>query len=119
MEPARERDLDGTFLLAQQIGPILAEGTKGNPRQVKRFLNSLFIRSAIAKARGFRDSVNQAVLAKLMLAERFQPDFYDHLAGQVQARSNEAGQVASDFNTPPQENSVTTCSVHRVPWRNG
>jgi hypothetical protein len=37
----------------------------------------------IANARGFGGSVNQAVLAKLMLAERFQQDFYDHLAGQA------------------------------------
>ena len=92
VEPARERDLDAAFLLAQQIGPILAEGSKGNPRQVKRFLNSLFIRLSIAKARGFGDSVNQAVLAKLMLAERFQPDFYDHLAGETMIA--EQGKVA-------------------------
>ena len=27
--------LNGAFLLAQRIGPILAQGTKGNPRQIK------------------------------------------------------------------------------------
>lgn len=75
--------LNTAYVIAQQIGPILAEGTKGNPRQIKRFLNSLFVRLTIAKARGFSASVNQAVLAKLMLAERFQPDFYDYLAGQA------------------------------------
>jgi predicted KAP-like P-loop ATPase len=78
VDPARKDDLDGALLLAQQIGPILAEGTRGNPRQIKRFLNSLFIRAAIAKARRF--TVNEAILAKLMLAERFQPDYYEHLA---------------------------------------
>jgi hypothetical protein len=78
VDPARKDNLDAALLLAQQIGPILAEGTRGNPRQIKRFLNSLFIRAAIAKARGF--TVNEAILAKLMLAERFQPDYYEHLA---------------------------------------
>src|SRR5690606_9200218 len=29
--------------LSDQIGPILASGTKGNPRQIKRFLNSLVL----------------------------------------------------------------------------
>jgi len=77
----RRAELEATYVLAQQIGPILAEGTKGNPRQVKRFLNALLIRQAIAKARQF--TVNQAVLAKLMLAERFQPDFYEHIATQA------------------------------------
>ena len=83
VDAARHDELDAAYVVAQQIGPILAEGTKGNPRQVKRFLNSLFIRLTIAKARGFGASVNRAVLAKLMLAERFQQDFYDHLAGQA------------------------------------
>ena len=80
VDPAHKDQLDGVFLLAQQIGPILAEGTKGNPRQIKRFLNSLFVRRSIAAARGFSDSVNETVLAKLMLAERFQQDFYEYLA---------------------------------------
>lgn len=78
VDPTKQDELDAALLLAQQIGTILAEGTRGNPRQIKRFLNSLFIRAAIAKARNF--AVNEAVLAKLMLAERFQPDFYEHIA---------------------------------------
>lgn len=80
VEPDRKDDLAGMFVLAQQIGPILAEGSRGNPRQIKRFLNAMVIRQAIAQARGFGDLVNRAVLAKLMLAERFQPDFYEHIA---------------------------------------
>lgn len=76
-------ELDAAFVLAQQIGPILAEGTKGNPRQIKRFLNSLAIRLTIAKERGFGKDVNAAVLGKLMLAERFQQDFYDQLASEA------------------------------------
>ena len=88
----RQTELDAAFFLAQQIAPILAQGTKGNPRQVKRFLNALLIRQAIATARGFHDSIEQPVLAKLMLAERFQPDFYDHIA--AQAMRNRDGQSA-------------------------
>lgn len=83
VDTSRQHELDATYVLAQQIGPILAEGTRGNPRQIKRFLNALMVRQAIARARGFGDSVNQSVLAKLMLAERFQPDFYEHIAGRA------------------------------------
>ena len=79
VKPEQKAEIIETYLVAQQIGPILAEGTKGNPRQIKRFLNSLIIRKKIADARGFGDSINQAVMAKLMLAERFQPDFYEHI----------------------------------------
>lgn len=82
----RQDELDAAFVLAQQIGPILAEGTKGNPRQIKRFLNSLSIRLAVAKARGFAEkSTNAGVLGKLMLAERFRQDLYDHLASAAMA----------------------------------
>lgn len=91
VDESRKDDLNTAFVLAQQIGPILADGTKGNPRQVKRFLNALFVRQVIAKARGFGDLINQPVLAKLMLAERFQPDFYDHIA--AQAMGSEEGAV--------------------------
>ncbi len=81
----KRAELDAVFVLAQQIAPMLAEGTKGNPRQVKRFLNALLVRQVIAGARGFGDAISQPALAKLMLAERFQPDFYDHVALQVMA----------------------------------
>jgi len=66
--------------LSDQIGPILAGGTKGNPRQIKRFLNSLVLRQRTAQARGFEDDVKLPVLAKLMLAERFLPRVFDQIA---------------------------------------
>ena len=85
-------ELNSAFVLAQQIAPILAEGTKGNPRQIKRFLNTLLVRQIIAKARGFSEQIKQPVLAKLMLAERFQPDFYEHVS--MRAMSANDGRVA-------------------------
>lgn len=66
--------------LSDQIGPILATGTKGNPRQIKRFLNSLLLRQQTAEARGFGGEVKLPVLAKLMLAERFMPRLFDQVA---------------------------------------
>lgn len=68
--------LDTSALLAR----ILSEGTRGNPRQIKRFLNSMMLRYAIAEARGFDEDIRRPILAKIMLAERFHPDFYEQLA---------------------------------------
>lgn len=68
------------LLLSDQIGPILAGGAKGNPRQIKRFLNSLLLRHRTAEARGFGADVHLPVLAKLMLAERFIPRLFDQIA---------------------------------------
>jgi predicted KAP-like P-loop ATPase len=70
----------GALVLSDQIAPILAAGTKGNPRQVKRFLNTLLLRQRTAEARGFGSEVKLPVLAKLMLAERFQPRLFDQIA---------------------------------------
>ena len=111
-EIARD-ELNSAFVLAQQIAPILAEGTKGNPRQIKRFLNALLVRQVIAKARGFGDQIKQPVLAKLMLAERFQPDFYEHIS--MQAMGANDGKVSdlafletSGHSEKPKEKAKST-----------
>lgn len=77
----RAHEVQNALILSDQIGPILASGTKGNPRQIKRFLNSLVLRQRTAAARGFGDDVKLPVLAKLMLAERFLPRLFDQIAG--------------------------------------
>src|SRR6185437_6512408 len=76
---------NNALALSDQIGPILASGTKGNPRQIKRFLNTLVLRQRTAEARGFGDDVKLPVLAKLMLAERFLPRLFDQIAAAAAA----------------------------------
>lgn len=73
-------DIQDALTLSDQIGPILASGTQGNPRQIKRFLNTLLLRHQTAQARGFGDDVKLPVLAKLMLAERFLSRLFDQIA---------------------------------------
>ena len=68
------------MMLSDQIGPILASGAKGNPRQIKRFLNTLLLRKCTADVRGFGDEIKLPVLAKLMLAERFLPSLFEQIA---------------------------------------
>ena len=79
---------NNALALSDQIGPILASGTKGNPRQIKRFLNTLVLRQRTAEARGFGDDVKLPVLAKLMLAERFLPRLFDQIAAAAAAAAN-------------------------------
>lgn len=71
---------NNALALSDQVGPILASGTKGNPRQIKRFLNTLLLRERTATARGFGDDIKLPVLAKLMLAERFIPRLFEQIA---------------------------------------
>jgi hypothetical protein len=60
-------ELDGDFALANRIAPVLARGLRGNPRQIKRFLNTFMLRRSIAARRGI--DLDPAVLAKLMVLE--------------------------------------------------
>ena len=71
---------NNALALSDQIGPILASGAKGNPRQIKRFLNTLLLRERTASARGFGDDIKLPALAKLMLAERFLPRLFEQIA---------------------------------------
>ncbi len=66
-------------LIATQIGHLLAQNTDGNPRKIKRFVNMLLLRYEIAKNRGFGDELELAILAKMMLAEYYEPEFYKEL----------------------------------------
>ncbi len=80
--------VQNALVLSDQIGPILASGTQGNPRQIKRFLNGLLLRYSTAQARGFGDDVQLPVLAKLMLAERFLGRLFDQIAGVAATDAN-------------------------------
>lgn len=76
------------LMLSDQIGPILASGTHGNPRQIKRFLNTLILRQGTAEARGFGSDIKLPVLAKLMLAEQFIPRLFEQIAFAAAAASD-------------------------------
>lgn len=90
------------LVLSDQIGPILASGAKGNPRQIKRFLNTLLLRERTATARGFGADITLPVLAKLMLAERFIPRLFEQIA--LMAAVHPKG-ICEDLETL--ENSLT------------
>lgn len=63
-----------SLYLSGQISSVLAKQINGNPRQCKRFLNTLFMRLAMAKSRHIELKKN--VMAKLMLIEYFATPLY-------------------------------------------
>ncbi len=79
-------DLVSKFDAADRLAPLMTTATDigGNPRLIKRFLNALSIRLAIAKAHGV--AVDEAVLVKLLLFERLaDPRAYAELLARVSA----------------------------------
>lgn len=73
-------EVSNEITVSNQIADILAKNTQGNPRKIKRFINMLLLRDKIAGARGFGDSIQIPILAKLMLAEYFFVDEYKKIA---------------------------------------
>lgn len=70
-------ELEASFALANQIAPVLARGLRGNPRQLKRFLNILTVRRRAAAARSIE--LDAAVLAKLMILEQLHLKDFERL----------------------------------------
>lgn len=69
---------------AERLTPLMATATgiAGNPRLIKRFLNTLSIRMAVARSQGV--TVDEQVLAKLLLFERLAPpELYLQLAAAI------------------------------------
>ncbi len=64
--------LAGHLVTAARLTPILYEKFHGNPRRIKRFLNDLNVRQAVARRRGFQLQADQ--VAKLMVLERILTD---------------------------------------------
>ena len=84
--------LDENLATAQRIAAVFARES-GNPRQGKRFLNTLMIRLAMAQSRHV--VLKTRVLAKLMLLERFRPESFRALAD-AQAKQNGTTQGIGD-----------------------
>lgn len=80
------RELADSFELSNKIGPILGEGLRGNPRQVKRFLNAFRLRLITANRRGA--NLDPTILAKLMVLELEREEFQQLFEWQITQDGN-------------------------------
>lgn len=67
--------------IAKQLSPILSAGLNGNPRQCKRFLNSLSMREKMALFRNV--DLDRKILAKIMLLEYFKPVLFETISSNL------------------------------------
>lgn len=70
--------LEQNVSLIAKLSPIISESLYGNPRQIKRFLNTFMLRkklATIAHIKDFRDDI----LAKLMVLEYAEPELFEVL----------------------------------------
>lgn len=94
-------DLDDAIALCAQIVPVLNIGLNGNPRQVKRFLNTLLIRLQMAGAKGI--TLKKRIMAKLMLLEYFKPETFTSFHDQQAANAGKLPILSVLENTITEE----------------
>lgn len=75
---SKTKDLEDNVSLIAKLSPIISSSLYGNPRQIKRFLNTFMLRkklATIAKITDFKDHI----LAKLMILEYAEPTLFEEL----------------------------------------
>ena len=70
--------------IAKQLSPIISTGLNGNPRQCKRFLNSLSMREKMAAFRNV--DLDRKILAKIMLLEYFKPALFETICSNLDGK---------------------------------
>ena len=64
--------------VANQLASVLANGLHGNPRQCKRFLNSMDMRQQMASYKN--KILDRKILAKIMMLEYIKPRIFNKIA---------------------------------------
>lgn len=77
------KTLSAHLALSVAASPLMADGLKGNPRQVKRFLNALMLRRELARVAGLENAIDTSKLVKLMILEYVEPDLFSDLFGKI------------------------------------
>ena len=107
------------------IAPAIAGGLRGNPRQLKRFLNTLRLRARTSEIRGV--SLDHATLAKLMVLEEIDASAFEKLfqwqmehAGRLPMLAiAEGGAIATDVveaTVDSQEGTETDSRDEVIAW---
>jgi len=97
------------LVTAARLTPILYEKFHGNPRRIKRFLNDLNVRQAVANRRGFQLKPDE--VAKLMVLERILTDDFrtvlDWLASSQLRDKLDALDLAANGSAEPVSGEAT------------
>ncbi|MGV9764748.1 KAP family P-loop NTPase fold protein [Micromonospora tulbaghiae] len=120
------RVITDQMAFAARLTPILYEKLRGNPRRIKRFLNDLRVRQAVAAHRGI--TLDEEVVAKLMVLEKLIKDGFTHvldwlakgdLREQIRALEKAAGRTvrgpAPETDAAPEASTEPAGKDRRAP----
>lgn len=77
-DPSLQAEIVESISVANQLAFVLSNGLHGNPRQCKRFLNSMDMRIQMASYKN--KTLNRKILAKIMMLEYIKPRIFNKIA---------------------------------------
>lgn len=99
------KGLDEELMITEQINDLLYDFLKGNPRQVKRFINALLLRVKLSKLRDVE--LSKQTLAKLMALEYMHIDFFRTLADWQSLQSGQPKEIKELESLAKEETTET------------
>lgn len=89
----QKKELAENVSLIASLSPIITEGLKGNPRQIKRFLNTFTLRNRLVKVAKLSD-FKIDILAKLMVLEYASTNLFREVYNWQSLQKGEPKQIA-------------------------
>lgn len=112
-----DQSLRSVLHVAEQLGSILAAELRGNPRNIKRFMNTVFLRKRVAEIYGLHD-LKVGVLSKLLLLERFHDREYTQIIAEITSSTDGRSATIQRLEKPAEPEKAdkpTAKKVTRVP----
>lgn len=94
LEDDKYRMLGESVSIIASLSPIITEGLNGNPRQIKRFLNTFTLRNKLVKVAKM-DDFRIDVLAKLMVLEYSAPGLFRKIYEWQSSQKGESKELAT------------------------
>jgi len=103
-EPNRKM-ISESMRLVESCSDAITDGLKGNPRQIKRFLNAFWLRRELARIANLRH-LKDYILIKLMVLEYISNDRFDELYQWHRSSTDGTAQPLSELETADGAESI-------------
>lgn len=100
----QRKELTVSISLIASLSPIITEGLKGNPRQIKRFLNTFTLRNRLVNVAKLSD-FKIDILAKLMVLEYASTNLFKEIYNWQSLQKGEPKQI-SDLERLAEEDKI-------------
>lgn len=109
-----DQALRSVLHVAEQLGSSLAAELRGNPRNIKRFMNTVFLRQRVAEIYGL-DDLKVGVLSKLLLLERFHDREYTQILAEVTTSADGRSATIQRLEKPAEPEKPEKAGAKKAP----